>query len=198
MPENAARAPNPYGPTSEAAVAAFEQSLGHALPKPYRDWLFADNGADFEKDTLPLEGGDAVSVHHVYGLHDGPEVLRLQTQWRLADRYELEAWASDLARFLAFADTGTGDILLLDLEDGSVLLYEHDVEDAAQGGMPGRLVRVAPDFGAFLGCLMSLKEHLIAEGGQEAFDAFEAQLERLRAQRRARVQARLEAEGRKE
>jgi hypothetical protein len=85
-------------------------------------------GGEFEKTIFPDE--PSFIVHHMYGLHDGPEYNRLEDRFEVWRAFDLEGFRDQLQGVLKFADAGTGDALLLDLNDGSVWFFDpHDVTD---------------------------------------------------------------------
>ena len=179
----------PHGKLSEEQLYTFEREIGWELPESYRRHLMDYNGAKFVKDIYPVsdDGWDCVSLHHVYGLHDGPSHSRLQDNWALYESYELHRWKRKLKCYAVFADTGTGDLFAIS-KDGSVWLYEHDAPTGFFG-MPGRITKVETSFSRFLTKLQSHEEFKAKFADDPRFKAFKTQLERLKAQRAAEVEA---------
>lgn len=71
---------NRYGPLSEDVLRRFESRLGVQLPSDYRNFLLAYNGGSWKKKCFYISEDQGSSlIHHVYGLHDGPEYLRLDS-----------------------------------------------------------------------------------------------------------------------
>ena len=180
--------PNPFGPATETDIVAFETEIGWRLPPEYRGFLLSHNGAAFRKDIYYLtdDPWDSVRLHHVYGLHDEPDWARLATNWRLSDYYDLQNWRWNLGKFLTFADTCTGDLLNLNLKNGSVWFYDHDVEPRFLR-MPGRLRKVEESFRSFLSKLRTQEENDTLLEGDPRQKAFLEQLAVIEA-RRAREQ----------
>jgi SMI1-KNR4 cell-wall len=70
--------PNPYGRLNTERLKKFEHDLGVQLPKDYRNFLTEFNGGKFLKKFFHIsdDEGDSL-IHHVYGLHGGPDYLQL-------------------------------------------------------------------------------------------------------------------------
>ncbi|HEV7369455.1 SMI1/KNR4 family protein [Arenibaculum sp.] len=77
---------NAYGALDEARLADFEADLGFTLPEDYRDFLLAHNGGTPVPSTFvsAREGEDR--IESLYGLHDGPDHLRLDEMWGIYRR----------------------------------------------------------------------------------------------------------------
>lgn len=180
----------PYGRLSEAQLNSFEIEIGWELPHGYRRHLTDYNGADFVKDIYPVseDGWDCVSLHHVYGLHDGPGYSRLQENWKLYECYDLQRWKRKLKDFVVFADTGTGDKFAISGKDGSIWFYEHDAPSSFFS-MPGRFTKVENSFSEFLTKLQSDEEFETKFADDPRFIAFKTQLKKLEDQRAAEVEA---------
>lgn len=121
--------PNPFGSLTKQELEKFQKETGLSLPIDYANCLLKYNGAEFEKciydeGTGPYE--DAV-VHQMYGLHTGPAYARLQDGYKLYQYYDLATFRHDLAHYFVFAMTSTGNLLMLDLRDGSVCHFQADM-----------------------------------------------------------------------
>jgi len=180
----------PHGRLSEEQLHSFELEIGWELPDSYHRHLTDYNGADFVKDIYPVseDGWNCVSLHHVYGLHDGPSYSRLQENWRLYECYGLHRWKRKLKSYVVFADTSTGEKFAISGKDGSIWLYEHD---ALSGffRMPGRFTKVETSFSEFLTKLQSEAEWEIKFADDPRFIAFKTQLKKLEDQRASEVEA---------
>lgn len=118
--------PNPFGAADEDTISSFEASIGARLPAEYRKFLLLYNGGRFKSRRFKGKGGIDGRLHHVFGLHDGPKYLRLTENWKLSNYYEIGDLAPNVNDFLVFADTGTGDLLLISLQSGEVSLLDHE------------------------------------------------------------------------
>jgi hypothetical protein len=173
---------NPYGPLSAERLEAFEERLGRRLPNGYREYLLNYNGGDFEKTIFPDE--PSFRVHHVYGLHDGPEYCRLEDGFEIWRAYDLEGFRGQLQGILGFADTGTGDALLLDLSDGSVWFFDpHDVTDEPNQNLHQYMHRLASSFDEFFAKLISEEEEEVLRAGDPVYEEFKQRLERIKRRR---------------
>jgi len=175
--ENVLERPFPYGPLTIERLEAFETEIGWALPNDFRNYLLNYNGAQFVKNIYSLsdDGWNSVDLHHVHGLHDGPPYFQLQQHWKLYECFDLRRWKRKLARFVVFADTGTGDQWAISGKDGSVWLYEHD---AVSGlfRMPGRFTRVEKSFSNFVAKLETEAENDLRLEGDPRFESFKKRL----------------------
>ncbi len=182
-------APFPFGPVDLEALSDFEIEVGHALPSDFREYLLAFNGSCFKKDiyTSSDDGWEAIGIGHVYGLHEGPDYFQLLKNWKLYEKYDLQAWKWKLKKFVVFADTGTGEQLAINTKNGSVWLYLHDWEPRLFR-MPGQFMKIENSFSDFLQKLESEEEHDARMTGNPRYDAFKKQLAELEAKREAEVE----------
>lgn len=180
----------PYGRLSEEELHTFELEIGWELPNSYRRDLVDYNGAKFVKNIYPLskDGWNAVSLDHVYGLHDGPRYFRLQENWKLYECCGLQRWRRKLKGYVVFADTSTGDRFAISGKDGSIWFYDHDVLSGLFE-MPGRFTKVESSFSEFLAKLQSREEFETMFADDPRFKAFKTQFERLKAERAAKFDA---------
>lgn len=147
--------PNPFGSTSEVVVADFERSVGARLPDEYRTYLIEFNGGKFEKDYFERTGGIDGRVHGIYGLHAGPNFAKLEENWKLSEYYDIGEAALGVNEYIVFADTETGDLLLLGLENGEVFFLDHEsIEDDPEHGARFDAVPIAKSFDEFVEGLM--------------------------------------------
>ena len=76
--------PNPFGRIKDHLLVKFENDLGVKLPSQYRDWLIKYNGMGWEKEVFHITDKEGDSrIHHVYGLHDGPDSRRLDITYKV-------------------------------------------------------------------------------------------------------------------
>ncbi len=152
---NAVMNPNPFGATDESEVAAFEKKVGTRLPIDYRTYLLDFNGGEFEKTYFTRDGGVEGCVDSTFGLHSGPEYVRLTEWWKLSKYYDIGEAAPGVNDYLVFADTDTGDMLLLGLNEGAVFFLDHEsIEDDPDVGARFSPVPIATSFDAFVESLM--------------------------------------------
>ena len=77
---------NEFGKLNTADLEAFERSLRTTLPEPYRKFLIQHNGGY-------VEGAPQIAeVHGVYGLHNGPDHLRLQESKSLRRTIQIDSF----------------------------------------------------------------------------------------------------------
>jgi hypothetical protein len=126
---------NRFGKLTPSKLDAFEKSLGSTLPEPYRTHLLEHNGGCvYGAQQL----GD---LHHVHGIHDGPEWARFH------DRSQYAGLVPE--RLLPIADDPGGNLICIVLSGpdvGAVCFWDHErADDPVASVTP-----LAPDFGAFL------------------------------------------------
>ena len=134
---------NPFGPLDLAALAAFEQQLKPLrLPDDLRQFLIDFNGAHFvdSAEFDEIQRGNALG--NIFGLHSGPEYLRLDWAW--------VTFAEFVPRpLLVFAADPYGNYFALSLDGkdrGGIYFVDHE-------RLPARLLdlpKVANTFTALL------------------------------------------------
>ncbi len=172
---NRLTAENPYGKLKLDELVAFEKQLGCPLPAPYRDYLVRFNGGRYERDIVKINETEGdTRIHHMYGLHAGPEYARLDSRLGLVN--------SD---FLAICDDAFGNHFLIKLrgdKSGWMYFLDHEEVDPSKALTP-----VARDFPEFV-------ENMISENRQMAeFRArdpagYQDFQERLREMKRLRAE----------
>jgi hypothetical protein len=132
-----------FPPTSELAVAAFERSIGRRLPEPYRAFLVDCNGGSPVKCLFGIPDWGETVVDCFHGLATGHRT------------YDLD-WVNERSKFhlpdgvLSIAtDPGGVDICISLVEKGLGKVFLADTSGRYQD-----LLRVAPDFQAFLDMLV--------------------------------------------
>lgn len=140
--------PNPYGKLELSKLNEFEKKLGNVLPEPYRDYLLNYNGGKFEHTVFTLPDGDNSSIHHVFGLHDGPNYSQF-------DEEPYDDASFTKAGYLLIADDGFSNGICLKLSDenrGAIYFYNHEesrIKDSSS------LIKLASDFNEFVSSLES-------------------------------------------
>lgn len=112
---------------SERAVTKFERALGAELPAAYRRFLLESDGGEPESNQFAVGGSNNSGVNEFFSLGE------LQDE----DRSRMPEGC------LPIADAEGGNLVLLDLGDGSVLFWDHEIEGA------DGVTRLAADFAEF-------------------------------------------------
>lgn len=173
--------PNPYGSIGTQEIEQFEARLPHRLPQDYRDYLLQNNGGDFEKPCFVSKENAEIthSVSELFSLFRGPENTRLETHWSLSEYYDLLEFSHLTKDYLVFGVTGTGDLFLLRLGKGDVLIYLHDhVEQTPIEAPGGAIFPLACSFSDFASNMVSRENFL--QVADEIEPGFAARLERLK------------------
>lgn len=125
---------NPYGPLKPARLAAFEASLQpYTLPDDFRAFLLEHNGAVFADEQLPvLEPGTDQRLCEIYGLHGGPDHLRLD---------DLRKGFSTMLppHWLGFAADPYGNYFAMSLDGadrGAIYFLDHEALDPPPSDLP--------------------------------------------------------------
>jgi hypothetical protein len=141
------RESNAYGPLSAFRLTAFEDRLGFTLPDEYRDFLLAHNGGTPVPATFSSEREGEDRVESLYGLHDGPDHLRLDEMWdiyrRRLPRGLLPIGADPFGNALCIALSGP--------HRGRIYFWDHEYEP--QDDPFEALTPLADGFAMFLGSL---------------------------------------------
>ncbi len=175
---------NPYGILDVADLEAFEARIGCRLPDEYRRYLLAHNGGEYEKIIFP--GEPSFTMHHVLGLHNGPDYYRLERRFPLWETCDLEDVKEQLERLLFIADTTTGDAILLNCDDGSIWFFDpHDVTGEPDQNLKEDMICLASNFDAFIEQLVSDAEYDQLMSGDPVYEDFKQRL-RLAKEQRAR------------
>lgn len=165
---------NPHGELNLAELDAFEKTLECFLPTSYRDYLIQFNGGKFKNNIVPLSE-DATPIHHMYGLHMGPEYSRLSV-----------GWPPGVGRdYLAICDDAFGNHFLLKLRGegaGAIYFLDHEETNAS-----GALTMIAQDFGEFVE-RMTAEDRRMAEFRKRDPDGYAEFQNRLREMKRLRAE----------
>lgn len=139
------RISEPGPPLALEELLQFERTVGAVLPESLRNMLLAHNGGRPTPKTFEVKG-------HPEGLFDiqlffgiTGEIECENIDWNLREFRELTD-----KRLIPFARTDTGDLLLIDLHDGSVVFWDALEEDPGQ-----RCYRIADSHAGFLDSLRS-------------------------------------------
>lgn len=142
---------NPYGPLTEERLSRFESAIGQRLPDDYRAFLLEHNGGDPEPAIFAIgeaEGTDV--VQEFYGLHDGPDFLRLDRAWE-----GHREWVP--ATLIPIAYDPGGNMICLGVrgeERGTIFVWDHELAPG-EGGIETfeNITPIAPSFAVFLDSL---------------------------------------------
>jgi len=139
----------PYGPIDEAALLRFEQRLSASLPADFREFLVESNGAILSDSAELSDVAGGAALEAIFGLHDGPEYLRLDQMFaRLAPLvppfilvFAADCYANYFGISLHSADFGV--IYFLDHEN---LTASRDYLVRAADSFTDLLIRSAVEF----------------------------------------------------
>ena len=116
--------PNKYGEIKIEVLHAFEKDIKADLPIEYREYLIKYNGGKPNPDFfhLPDQKGDS-RIHHFYGLHRGPNYLRLDVVNK-----DIPEFLSD--NFITIADDPFGNSICLGIKNiyrDKIYYHDHEV-----------------------------------------------------------------------
>lgn len=133
----------PGPPLDPERLSQVEQEIGASLPESLRGMLLAYNGGRPTPKTFEVKGHaeNLFDIQLFFGVTGEIECENIDWNYRefreLADK-----------GLVPFARTDTGDLLLVDLHDGSVVFW-----DALEENSDQRCYRVADSHAAFLSSL---------------------------------------------
>jgi len=106
----------------ERALVNFENIIGMTLPKEYVDFLKKNNGGTPELNTIELQNEEikSFSINYFLGL-DLDDINNLQAQF-LTYRQRIQK------KYIPIANVEGGNIVCLNIVNGSILLWDHDTE----------------------------------------------------------------------
>ena len=115
---------------AESDIAALETMIGQPLDDQFRKFIEANNGADPEENSFPVDG-----VAHVGGVNEFIPVEDIVDERRYID---------DIApRAYPVASSEGGNYVILDQDQGgAIFFWDHEVE--------GAISKIADGFDAFL------------------------------------------------
>jgi hypothetical protein len=140
-----------HAPRAPEQLAAFERSIGSALPDGFRRFLARCDGGRPGPNRLDNDAGTAVGlgVTQFLGIGDGDNSIRTRL-----DEYAGRTGAG----LLPIADAEGGNLVLLSIagpDVGSVWFWDHEMEaDEGEPPRPEALTRVAGDFEELLADLV--------------------------------------------
>jgi hypothetical protein len=171
---------NPFGSLEPERFKDFESTSNILLPKEYADYLMKFNGGLFIKDTISTTIS-GYSVSNMFGIHNGPDYLQLDRNCNPKNYYDLSIFSGELSPFFVFGDCGTGELLMLNIVDGSVHLLDPELcMNENIGGLLNAIIFVADSFEAFVEKLMSAEEYLNKKLTESELTALEQRLNDLR------------------
>jgi len=141
--------PNPHGPLRESKLNAFEKALGVRLPNQYREFLICANGGRWENRVFRISEEEGESeVHHVFGLHDGPDFCRLDRAWEIV-RERIPA------SLIPIADDPGGNKICLGIRGdrrGKVFFWAHEWGSDHRGHAVQKytLIEISGSFASFV------------------------------------------------
>lgn len=141
--DDSIRIEEPGPPLKPERLSQLEQEIGAILPQSLRNVLLAYNGGRPNPKTFEVKGHPEklFDIQLFFGITDEIECENIGWNFR-----EFRGLAD--GRLIPFARTDTGDLLLVDLHDGSVVFW-----DALEENPDQRYYRVADSHAAFMGSL---------------------------------------------
>jgi hypothetical protein len=120
----------PYGPIDQAALVRFERQLSGALPSDLQQFLLESNGADVSSATQfeAVPGGAALG--EIFGLHAGPEYLRLD---HMSQQF-IDLLPESVLVFAADAYGNYFGISISGRDGGTVYFVDHEALPATRDG----------------------------------------------------------------
>lgn len=116
---------NKLGFLSEEALRRFEFEIGALLPEQFREFLLKHNGGKPVPSDFKISDNEGNScLHHVYGLHDGPDYSNIASNHRVfKGRIPNE--------LLAIADDPFGNQICIGIKKkylGRIYFWDHEEE----------------------------------------------------------------------
>ncbi len=143
---------NQYGTLSQTRLHALEKKLGTTLPSDYRAFLSKNNGGNpVPSGFWIVENLDGSDIYQLYGLHDGPARLQLDsyTNAELGVPREL----------LAIGDDGVGNFICVGISPahhGQVFFIDHDEHPFLRPETFEGITKIADSFSQFIAGLRAL------------------------------------------
>ena len=136
---------NRYGHLKEPMLIEFEEKLGARLPEDFREYLLKYNGGLPEPNNFNIHN-DCSSIHHMFGIHDGPEYTSL--------KWNVEINTTAIPNLLMpFADDPFGNILCIGVKGdvkGEIFFWDHEV---CEDGNWSDIVKISDSFTLFINSL---------------------------------------------
>lgn len=147
----------------ERALVNFENIIGVHLPKEYVDFLKKNNGGTPELNIIELQNEEikSFSITSFLGLYLD-DINNLHAQF-LTYRQRIQK------NYIPIADVEGGNMVCLNIIDGSVLLWDHDTELLNHSIIPYKsLLPIANSFNEFLTLI-----HPYIEGNSDDYEVEE-------------------------
>lgn len=115
---------NKYGKIDLTRLQLFEDKIGAELPDDYRKFLIKHNGGKPTPSDFNIQKQGDDSIHHFYGLHDGPSHTKLD------DTYDVY-FGRVPNSMIPIADDPTGNAICIGIKQkykGQVLFWDHELE----------------------------------------------------------------------
>lgn len=163
---------NPYGKIKLDELERLEKKLGIDLPEQYRDYLIRYNGGYFEKDRIKISDAEGnTRIHHMYGLHYGPDYERLNIDHLIRSEY------------LAICEDAFGNhffIKINGVDHGAIYFLDHEESD-----FNSALIKVTNSFSEFVDLMKSDEENMAEFQAQDpiGYAEFQKRAEELRRRR---------------
>nr|WP_223306360.1 SMI1/KNR4 family protein [Mameliella alba] len=116
---------------SEENVLDLENELGLRLPDDYREYLLSVNGGQFERCRFIM--GREFSEYSVYDVEEmlslGHGECPLEQVFQVNNYYGLDLKPKDAREFIVIGFVSGGNLLILNLKSGAVMLFDHDIAE---------------------------------------------------------------------
>jgi SMI1 / KNR4 family (SUKH-1) len=147
---------NPFGATTDQDISRLESDIGIRLPIDYRNYLLQHNGGRFKFDSI---ASIDLSVHHLFGIHLGPEYLQLQLNWAPWSFHDYQYLRDLLENFITIGDCGTGELIVLNCKSGAVGIERARISERQRYKSPDEIVtKIAANFSDFVNSMKSLDD----------------------------------------
>jgi hypothetical protein len=139
---------NKFGKLSIDRLLKFEKLIGASLPDDYRQFLIDHNGGKpLPCDFYISEEEGENSIHHFYGLHDGPIYASLEESFKVYKGRMPDS-------MISFAYDPFGNAICIGLRGddlGKIFFWDHELE-TADGKQPyyDNISRIAKSFKKFI------------------------------------------------
>lgn len=170
---------NPYGTLEVDVLLEFESELNATLPIEYREYLLKHNGGDFEKRVVLVPEEGHTRVHHMFGLHQGPEYRQLRRQY-------MHFGGVTAHNYLPICDDGLGNTFFLKLKGSNVgAVYFGDHEAMGGDSLVNNFQYVSLTFREFVESMLTDDEMMEAfkQADPDGYSNFQQLLEEMKALR---------------
>lgn len=143
--------PNKYGPCTKKQIKKFEDLLGSGLPTDYKEFLMQCNGgrpkSSWYKDIKSSR--NYITVLMFYGFAEEPEWFSIKDGNNRIDWNTNELSDMHLKDFFACGDGDGSVIILLNLKDELVYLYNYSGEFVGDNGLTSPILNTGLTFSDF-------------------------------------------------